>query len=133
MIPYHVTAYAASRPLNILLVEDEPLLAMDLEDIVADLGCTVAGVESTAAGALDVVRHVPVDLALVDFDIRGPVDGIGAARAILADRGVRSVFVTGHASDLAFRERASVANPLGFVAKPYRACDIGRAIAGANL
>lgn len=126
-----ITANHGDRPLRVLVVEDQALVAMVLEDILADMGCVVVGTAASAAQALAIVAGGGVDLALMDVDIDGPVDGVGAAAAILEARGVRSLFVTAHV-DEAFRNRAAPTRPLGFVAKPYGQADISRAIAGAR-
>lgn len=118
--------------LRVLIVEDEALIAMLLEDILTDLGCMVVGIAASAESALRCAASGAVDVALMDVDINGPVDGVGAAQGLLSGHGVRSVFVTARAGDGAFRERAAVAAPLGFVDKPYRAADISGALGMAR-
>lgn len=112
------------RALRVLVVEDEMLVAMLLEDILTDIGCEVVGIASSAAAALVVAGSARFDLALMDVDIAGPVDGVGTAGAILERHGVRSVFVSARCGDATFRERAGRVAPLGFVDKPYRQAEI---------
>ena len=87
------------RPLagvRILLVEDETLVAMLLEDMIADLGGTVIASASRVARALDVVndRGTSLDLAVLDVNLGGE-EAFPVAKA-LVERGVPFAFSTGY-------------------------------------
>ena len=70
------------KPANILIVEDEFILASDLGLRLRDLGYAVAGVAATGADALALAeRHRP-DLVLMDIRLQGPMDGIATALEI---------------------------------------------------
>ena len=120
------------RALRVLVVEDEMLVAMMLEDILTDMGCVVVGIASSASAALVAAASTRVDVAMMDVDILGPVDGVGAAGAILERHGIRSVFVTARC-DKAFHERAGRVSPIGFVDKPYHKSEIEGAMRAARL
>ncbi|SDY06812.1 response regulator [Citreimonas salinaria] len=55
--------------LRVLLVEDGMLVCMDIEDMLADLGCAVVGPASRVDQALELIRHQPVDMAVLDVNL----------------------------------------------------------------
>ena len=57
--------------LRILIVEDEFMIALDIQAIVTDLGCTPVGLASSVSNALAVLEQVPVDAALLDINLQG--------------------------------------------------------------
>jgi CheY-like chemotaxis protein len=57
--------------LRVLIIEDESLLAMLIEDMLSDLGCTVVGVASDLKGALKKVAEAAFDAAIVDVNLNG--------------------------------------------------------------
>ncbi len=81
---------------RILLVEDETLVAMLLEDMIAELGGTVVASASRVAGALEVVKNSGsgLDLAVLDVNLGGE-EAFPVAEA-LAERGVPFAFSTGY-------------------------------------
>jgi CheY-like chemotaxis protein len=84
--------------IRVLLVEDETLVAMLLEDMVADLGGAVVGSASRVGRALDLVREqaAEIDLAVLDVNLGGE-DAFPVA-SLLAELGVPFVFSTGYGS-----------------------------------
>lgn len=78
---------------RVLLVEDEPLISMMLEDMLAEAGCVVAGSERDIGGALAVIESAELDAAVLDVHIADG-DSFGLADA-LQSRGVPVVFSTG--------------------------------------
>lgn len=106
------TRVAGLRGKRVLLVEDEPLIAMVLSDYVADAGATPVGPAQNLARALTLIREEAFDAALVDANLAGrSVDEIAVA---LTQRGVPFVFVTGYGRDAlpqAFREAMMVEKP----------------------
>lgn len=94
-----------SSPKSILLVEDEPLIAMMLEDVLDSLGHTVAGTCETAASGLDLVAQGNIDAAILDLNLRDGEQSIPVADA-LADRGIPFLFATGgHGDSIPERHR----------------------------
>ncbi|SEP72977.1 Response regulator receiver domain-containing protein [Faunimonas pinastri] len=117
--------------LRVLIVEDEPIIALDLSTILEDAGYAVVGIASTMAKALKLADDHGIDLALLDVNLAGRHDGVETAKHLCKDYGVRSLFVTGALDQ---RLEASVAdcNPVGFIGKPYREKHIREALAGVN-
>ena len=115
-----------SRIRSVLIVEDEPLIAMMLEDFVETLGHRVAGTADSVADALERIGTGGFDLAILDVNLRGGEPSWPVADA-LADRGVSYVFSSGGAAEHApERHRAAPTLP-----KPYTMAGIEDVIAQA--
>lgn len=102
-----------SGPQRILIVEDEPLIAMMLEDFLDVLGKTMAGQADTVADALAVIEAGGVDAAILDVHLRGGEKSWPIADA-LATRGLPFVFATGGSQDgviEAHRARPTLSKP----------------------
>ncbi|HEY5302273.1 MAG TPA: response regulator [Acetobacteraceae bacterium] len=80
--------------LRVLVVEDEAIIAMLLEDMLADFGCEVVGVVPAIEPALAVVRDRPVDGALLDMNIHG--ESTVPVAEELASRAIPFLLVTGY-------------------------------------
>lgn len=102
-----------SAPRRILVVEDEPLIAMMLEDFLDMLGKTVAGTADNCAEAIRLVDGGEVDGAILDLNLRGGEKSTAVAEA-LAARGIPFVFATGGGGDCVderFRSRPCLHKP----------------------
>lgn len=109
---------AASRPC-ILLVEDDFLVGMEMETGLEEAGYEVAGIATTAEEAVELAAQRRPALAVMDIRLAGDRDGVDAALEIYRTFGIRSIFASAH-GDSRTRARAEAAQPLGWVAKPYR-------------
>ncbi|MFB2552788.1 response regulator [Ensifer soli] len=79
---------------RILIIEDEPLVALDLEATLAERGYEISATATSVKEALEAMQDAAIDLALLDGNLRGdPVDGVAGA---LADRAIPFVFVSGY-------------------------------------
>jgi len=107
---------AAEGP--ILIVEDDFLVALQIEAALGDAGYTVAGNAATADEAFRFVQASRPALALMDIRLAGRMDGIDAALKLFREHGVRCIFATAH-HDPETRQRAAPAQPLGWLQKPY--------------
>lgn len=102
---------------DILIVEDEGLVALDMQASLERLGYRVVAIADTAADAVRLTREQRPALVLMDIRIQGAVDGIDAAREIGVRFGAPVIFVTGNA-DEATLGRATAAEPFGYIVKP---------------
>ncbi|WP_311276834.1 response regulator [Methylobacterium sp. WCS2018Hpa-22] len=109
--------------LRILVVEDEALIALELECLLDDLGYVTVGVAGSSAEAIELGRTTVPDIALVDIHLIDGPTGIDVARTLSSDPRTSVVFMT--ANDK--RIPADFAGALGVIAKPYSE----RAVAGA--
>lgn len=103
------------EPLKILIVEDEALLAMELEGLIEDAGHEVAGWATTSAEALQLAETVDADIAFVDLNLADGATGIDVARHIAATRASMVVFLTANANRVPDRFEGAV----GVISKPY--------------
>ena len=97
---------------RILVVEDEPLVAFDNEQLLKEAGYDVVATVDSLAGARAVLEKEKLDLVLTDIKLNGEGDGTGVAR-IARNRGVPVLFVTAHPSE----ETKGLGD--GCLAKPY--------------
>src|SRR5260370_523059 len=114
-------------PARILIVEDEIITAEDLRDILTEVGYTVTGVVSSGPDAIAQVAKNPAGLALMDIRIKGKMDGTETAKALRHRFNVPVIYLTAHA-DRETVERAKVAEPLGYITKPFKQAELQAAI-----
>jgi DNA-binding NtrC family response regulator len=112
-----------SKSARILVVEDEAVVALDVEDRLSRLGHTVVGTADTCASALALAADVRPDLVLMDIALRDGPDGIATAEQLRAELGVPVVFVTAFA-DTETLERAKRVSPHGYIVKPFDERDL---------
>jgi diguanylate cyclase (GGDEF)-like protein len=118
---------SGADPISILLVEDEGVIARDLEDTLIRLGYRISGIASEGAEAIEMARELHPQLVVMDVSLRGEVDGIEAACAIQQDAPVPVIFLTGH-TDPETLQRAVSTGPLGYLTKPFEETDLRCAI-----
>lgn len=100
-------------PQRILIVEDEPLIAMMLEDFIEILGKQVAGSADCVVDALDLLNKADVHAAILDVNLRGGEKSWAIADA-LADRGIPFIFASGgteESIDQRYRGRSVLMKP----------------------
>ena len=105
---------ASMDGLRVLIVEDETLVALLLEDMLADIGCTVIGSASTVNGALETLRQTAPGAVVLDINLGG--EQSFPVADVLSSRGVPFMFATGYG------ERAPIPEELAsapVVQKPY--------------
>jgi two-component system, cell cycle sensor histidine kinase and response regulator CckA len=108
---------------QILVVEDERLIAVDLQRRLERLGYVVPAVVSSGEEALLCSRSTPFDLVLMDIRLAGDMDGIATAKAIKAERDTAVIFLTAH-SDPDTLHRAKLTEPHGYILKPITDGDL---------
>jgi PAS domain S-box-containing protein len=108
---------------KILIVEDEPIVALDLHQEILQMGCEVVGVAESADEALLAVSVCRPDLALMDIRIVGSMDGIQTARLLSSLYGTPSILLTSY-SDETTIARAARAMPYGYLTKPFQSGEL---------
>ncbi|MEW6721178.1 MAG: PAS domain S-box protein [Thermodesulfobacteriota bacterium] len=108
---------------TILIVEDEAIVAADLEGKLGRLGYEVIGIASDGGEAVEAALRLRPQLVLMDIKLEGDVDGIDAVRAIRERYDVPVIYLTAH-SDAATISRAKVTGPAGYVLKPFEERDL---------
>lgn len=115
---------------SVLIIEDEPLIAMDLEQIVRGLGHEVAGVATTHEDAVAAFENTDAGLVLADIQLADGSSGIDAVQDILAIAPVPAIFIT------AFPERLLTGNrvePTFLISKPFGENTVRAAISQSLL
>lgn len=103
---------------RILIIEDELIVARDLEAALCSMGHEVVGIATNADEAFALAEEEKPDLALVDIRVRGDRDGVSIAAYLREERPIRIVFLTSHADDHTV-QRASAIGPNGYLLKPF--------------
>ncbi len=117
----------SSSPASILIVEDERLVAKDIQQTLAAFGYDAFGIATSAEDAITKVTDRCPDLVLMDIRIKGDRDGIETA-AILRERfGIPVVYLTAHADDATI-QRAKQTEPHGYLMKPVTAAELRSAV-----
>ena len=103
--------------LRVLVVEDEALIAMELESILEQQGHEVVYAVANEADAIAAARLTRPDLVLMDVRLARGGDGVATAIRLRQELGIRSIFITAQ-SDQVTRARVAAAEPAGFLGKP---------------
>ena len=111
------------KPAKILIVEDDVLIAKELESRLKGLGYAVCGKATTGIIALDIVKKHQPDLILMDIVLKGEMDGIEVSEVIRDKWGIPVVFLTAYA-DTDRLERAKLTYPFGYLLKPFQDRDL---------
>jgi PAS domain S-box-containing protein len=112
---------------TILIVEDENIVALDMQSRVEGLGYTVVAMARSGEQAIEKVAETYPDLVLMDIRLKGALDGVQAAEHIRARFDIPVVYVTAYA-DEEMLQRAKVTEPYGYILKPFEARELHSAI-----
>lgn len=117
VIGAHEGAGDMPAPRQVLIVEDEFLLALSIEEMVQQMGYAVCDCVATGRSAVRAAETHRPDIVLMDIRLAQGGDGIDTAKAIRTAFGIRSIFISAH-TDPATVRRMREADPVGFLAKP---------------
>lgn len=110
---------------NILIVEDELIIALMIERMVQNLGHTVVAKVTTGEAAIEAAREYRPDIILMDIRLQGEMDGIEAMTQIRRSSNASVIYITGN-SDENYRKRVEESKPLDFLTKPITQGDLIR-------
>ncbi|PVE25868.1 response regulator [Microvirga sp. KLBC 81] len=113
------------KPLRILIVEDEFLIALELESLLQDAGHDVVGIAASSEEAVALGRELAPDLAFVDIHLADGLTGIDVARKLSDQHHVTVLFMTANAK----RIPEDFAGARGVIAKPYTERGVKEALA----
>ena len=103
---------------RILIVEEQAIVAFDIQSQLEALGYEVVGTASSGVDAVRLAESLRPDLVLMDVRLDGPMDGVEAARRIRQICNAPIVFLTAY-SDAATLDRAKLVEPYGYLVKPW--------------
>ncbi|MDR2856543.1 MAG: response regulator [Novosphingobium sp.] len=113
---------------DVLIIEDEPLISMQLEGLVTDLGHCVIGTAATRTRALEIFAEKPAGLVLADIQLADGSSGIDAVEDLLRIGDLPVIFITAYPEQLLTGERPE---PTYLVTKPFQESTVRAAISQA--
>lgn len=115
------------KKLRVMIVEDEMIVAKDLQRILKKLGYETTDPFSAGRKALEQLEFLRPDFILLDINLKGDMDGIQLAQHVLQDYGIPFIFITAF-SDKNTLNRAKTVEPYGYIIKPFSEDDIRTSI-----
>ncbi len=112
---------------RIVIVEDEGIVAFQIETLLQQKGYQVIGTFASGIEALQNIESLSPDLVLMDLKLQGEMDGIETARRISEYLDVPIVYLTAHSDEGTFK-RAKETGPYGYILKPFNAQELDIAI-----
>jgi DNA-binding LytR/AlgR family response regulator len=109
--------------LNIFIVEDESIVAKDIQNSLTKLGYNVVGFANNGKDAIDKITELMPDLVLMDIMIKGGLTGIEVSEKIKEKMNVPVIFLTAYA-DEGTLSRAKITEPYGYILKPFKEIDL---------
>lgn len=109
--------------IQILIVEDDGIIAKDIQNTLEGLGYAVAAITSNAEGAIEKAAETQPDLVLMDIMLEGDMDGVEAAEQIRDRFGIPVVYLTAHADEKTLH-RAKTTGPYGYILKPFNEMEL---------
>ena len=103
---------------NIMIIEDETIIAKDIENILLNHGYNISGIYSRAEDAIESLKTITPDLILMDVVLKGDLDGIEAAAVINKKINVPIIFITAYADEITI-SRIKKTDPYGYFLKPF--------------
>jgi len=104
---------------KILVVEDENIVAMDIQNSLKSLGYAVPAVVSSGEDAIKTAADTYPDLVLMDIVLEGRMDGVQAAEQIHGRFNIPVVYLTAY-GDEKMLQRAKMTEPFGYIIKPFK-------------
>jgi DNA-binding LytR/AlgR family response regulator len=117
----------ATEKINILIVEDESIVALDLATALHQDGYAVIGIAEHAEEAIRLFNQHAVDIVLMDINLAGPKDGIDTVVDLMKIRQTPVIYLTAF-TDNATVQRVKHTFPFAFLAKPYQVSNVRIAI-----
>lgn len=115
------------NPSQILIAEDESIVAMDIQEALKGAQYTVLGVAGSGRDAVEKASRTRPDLVLMDIRLKGDMDGVQAAREIREQFDIPVVYLTAY-SDEKTLQRAKMTEPYGYLLKPFEKEDLQSSI-----
>lgn len=109
--------------LNIFIVEDESIVAKDIQNSLTKLGYNVIGSANNGIDAIERITELQPDLILMDIMIKGNLTGIDVSEKIKESMNIPVIFLTAYA-DEGTLSRAKITEPYGYILKPFKEIDL---------
>jgi two-component system response regulator LytT len=112
---------------NILVVEDESIVAKDIQNSLKKLGYSVMGTTGSGEEALKIIEESQPDIVLMDIMLKGSISGIEAASQIKEKYDIPVIYLTAYADENTLN-KAKITEPHGYIIKPFKEVDLHTAI-----
>ncbi len=112
---------------SVLVVEDESIVAKDIQQSLIKLGYNVVGTASTGEKALALANELRPDIILMDIMLKGPMSGIDTAAEVKKEMAIPVIFLTAYADESTL-SKAKVTEPFGYIIKPFKEIDLHTSI-----
>ena len=115
------------KNIKVLIVEDEWIVSEEIKELLTQSGFQVVGQAEDAESALQILAEDEADVALLDINIKGGIDGIQLAHEIIQKYNSALIFLTAF-DDEHFINRAKEIKPAAYIVKPFQARNLEMAI-----
>ncbi len=112
---------------KILIVEDENIVALDIQKRLNNLGYKIVGILASGEQAVQKVKDYKPDLVLMDIMLKGKLDGIEAAHEIKKILNIPIIYLTAYSDEKTIK-RAKITGPFGYISKPFGEHDLHAAV-----
>jgi len=109
--------------INVLIVEDESIVALDLKNTLSKLNYNVLDIATSGAGAISKAKELNPDVILMDIMLKGDMDGITACKEINSRLDIPIIYLTAY-SDMNTLKRAEKTNYYSYILKPFDEKDL---------
>lgn len=109
--------------INIYIVEDESIVAKDIQNSLKKLGYNVLGISNNGADAIKNIVDLEPNIVLMDIMIKGPMTGIDVAETIKKEYNIPVIFLTAYADESTLA-KAKITEPYGYILKPFKEIDL---------
>jgi DNA-binding LytR/AlgR family response regulator len=109
--------------INIYIVEDESIVAKDVQNSLKKLGYNVLGISNNGADAVKKIIDSEPDIVLMDIMIKGSMTGIDVAEILKKDYNIPVIFLTAYADENTLA-KAKITEPYGYILKPFKEIDL---------
>ncbi len=112
---------------SVLIVEDESIVAKDIQFSLKKLGYNVLGIEKTGEDAIKSATLKKPDIIIMDIMLKGEITGIEASEKIREENNIPIIFLTAYADESTLA-RAKITEPYAYIIKPYKEIDLHTSI-----
>ncbi len=109
--------------INVYIVEDESIVAKDIQNSLKKLGYNVLGISNNGEDALKNIAEQEPDIVLMDIMIKGALTGIDVAEKVKQEYNIPVIFLTAYADESTL-SKAKITEPYGYILKPFKEVDL---------
>ncbi|MBL7936575.1 MAG: response regulator, partial [Bacteroidia bacterium] len=109
--------------INVYIVEDESIVAKDIQNSLKKLGYNVLGISNNGADAIKNIVDLEPNIVLMDIMIKGNMTGIDVAEIIKKEYNIPVIFLTAYADESTLA-KAKITEPYGYILKPFKEIDL---------